>query len=84
MAVELHGEVLDIRPGDTLLLTTSGPLSMDQEARMRDALEDQLPGVRVVIVGPVSGTVVYRPDQPVAADQPPALDELARASGLGG
>lgn len=53
---------LIVRPGDTLLLTTSTKLSMSELDGYCAALQAHLPEVRVVILDCIEGMAAYRPD----------------------
>jgi hypothetical protein len=61
VALEIQGEALVARPGDTVLLTMRAPMSMALHDRIRTELEERMPGVQVVVVDQVSATVLYRP-----------------------
>lgn len=57
--VALSGAV--VRPGDTLIVSTSDQLKMGVADLVREQLASELPGVHVVVLDNVNPLVVYRP-----------------------
>lgn len=47
-----------IRPGDTLLLSTEQMLTNQQAATIQAAVEAEIPGIHVVVVGGLKATVM--------------------------
>jgi hypothetical protein len=53
---------LIIRPGDTLLVRMSGPLSMETAARVKSGLQELLPDLEDVVLIQAEELAVYRPE----------------------
>ena len=51
------------RPGDTLVVGVAGQVTAEEADRVREGLRQNLPGVDVFLISPVSQLVVYRPDE---------------------
>lgn len=51
-----------VRPGDKLILTFSGALTMSECDRIREQAKSLLPDVEIVVFDHVTGMAVYRPD----------------------
>jgi hypothetical protein len=62
--VGLRFEGTVVRPGDTLVLFVRPPTHLtDKQARtLKDAIAEELPGVKAVIVEGFEQALVYRPD----------------------
>jgi len=50
-AIEFTGNLqrLELEPGDTFVLTIPGAISSEEEQRIRDVLEQELPGHKVLV-----------------------------------
>lgn len=66
MAEEATGDVIGrlmiaavVRPGDTLVVGTRGPLTMADAAELRGQIEEHLPGVRAAVIE-AEQLLVYR------------------------
>jgi hypothetical protein len=58
---KLHTAVV-IRPGDTLVLLAGHPLSDQEIDRIKEQIEEHLPGTRCAVVDGMVQGMVYRPE----------------------
>jgi hypothetical protein len=67
---------LTVRPGDTVILATHRSVSVNEFHEMRDRIEENLPGVKFVILDNATGLAVYTPEQVLKkCVLPPVQDE---------
>lgn len=64
----MSGQV--IRPGDTVLVRLDNLPSPEEQQRLTEALERELPGCRIVVLAGVAGIDVYRPGAEASEDEP--------------
>jgi hypothetical protein len=77
---------LVVRPGDTLVWSIAPPSNMGAATRveMQRLMEEDLPGVKVVIVeGMAGGPFVYRPDPSTASRKLSTVDNPVTGEPLG-
>jgi hypothetical protein len=51
-----------VRPGDTLIVGFRPGLSLDHCKAIKEQAEQELPGVRIVVMDQVAAMTVYRPE----------------------
>lgn len=49
--VELDVSVLKLREGDTLVMSTAGPIPAETAERIKVWVEDKFPGIRAMVMG---------------------------------
>ena len=50
-----------IRPGDTLILRYAQRISMDQAEKLKAAVSDLIPNIKIVVIGACAQMIVYQP-----------------------
>ncbi len=55
-------EAAEVRPGDTLILRYSEPISASAAAMIKERIKERLPHLADVVLIQADGLAVYRPD----------------------